>query len=146
MAQGKIVTLHWVDADGAPAQAIDEIEIVANFGLKNDYRSGADSDREVTIVAQEMLDTVGAELGLTVAPGASRRQIVVQGLNLNDFIGKTLKIGNVELKGTELCQPCGRMEEMIGPGAQDALLDRAGLCCHAVTGGMVRIGDQITTD
>jgi MOSC domain-containing protein YiiM len=146
MPQGKIVSIHWVDADGQPAQPVDEVEILADFGLKNDYRSGAGSKRQVTLVAEEMLNAIGTELGVTVAPGASRRQLMIKGLDLNAYVGQTLRIGGVTLEGSGLCQPCNRMNEMIGDGAQAALQDRGGLCCRAITGGTVRIGDQITTD
>jgi MOSC domain-containing protein YiiM len=43
----------------------------------------------------------------------------------------------------ELCQPCGIMEKSIGKGAESALRDQGGIRAHAITSGIIRVGDTI---
>lgn len=143
MAQGAVVTIHWVAEDGGPTHAVEEIEITADWGLAGDYRSGQGSKRQVTIVSQESIDDVARVLDHEVAPGASRRQIAVRGIELNPLVGKNIRIGPVELQVEDLCHGCDRMNVTIGPGGRKALENRAGITCSVLTGGTIRVGDSV---
>jgi MOSC domain-containing protein YiiM len=82
-------------------------------------------------------------LGTTIPPGASRRQIVVSGIRLNDRIGQRLRIGEVGVFVEAPCDPCSRMEETISAGARLALEGRGGVRCFVLAGGELRVGDSI---
>jgi MOSC domain-containing protein YiiM len=62
---------------------------------------------------------------------------------LNDLIGKTFRVGEVVLKGLELCEPCGYLEKRTFKGIQAALKHRGGLRCCILEGGLMQIGDTI---
>jgi MOSC domain-containing protein YiiM len=129
-----------------PAEPQSRIETRADFGLVGDYRSGHNPNRQVTLIDEAVVADVAETLGRPVPPGASRRQIMVRGLDLNSLLGKTLKIGPVTLSGERPCDPCDNMERTIGPGAKAALEGRGGLCCHVVSGGVIQIGDWVEVD
>jgi hypothetical protein len=54
-------------------------------------------------------------------------------------------VGDVVLRGTRLCEPCDYLQNTIAkPGALKALVHRAGLRCDIVSGGIIRVGDEVT--
>ncbi len=143
MATGEIVSIHFVRSDGGPAQNVDAIDIVDNFGFKEDYRSGPDKKRQITLIEEEALQEAARLLGHPVREGASRRQIVIRGVDLNTLIGSHLRLGDVVLSVEKYCAPCHRMEEELGPGGKAALRWKAGVCCSVKNGGRVKVGDAV---
>lgn len=146
MTEGKVLSIHRVHADGERAEELREADIKADFGMTGDYRSGHNPKRQITLVSDEVLRAVEEVLGVPVLPGASRRQIMVTGLDLNALIGREFRIGAVVLRGEMECAPCQRMEEEIGPGAREALIGRGGLCCRVLTGGTISAGDPVVPE
>lgn len=71
------------------------------------------------------------------------------GLNLNAMKGGYLRIGPDEataaiLEVTGECNPCSRLEEVLGPGGYNALRGRGGLTARVLRAGVIRVGDAIT--
>jgi MOSC domain-containing protein YiiM len=100
----------------------------------------------VTLIEEDALLAAGSALGLVVPPGASRRQVVVRGVALNPTVGQTLRVGEVVLAVTGRCDPCGNMEDTIGPGARAALANRGGVCARVLQGGRLRVGDTVAVE
>ena len=142
---GEVVSLHRARERSAPAEALAAARVIPHFGIEGDFRS-ARKDRHVTLIEEETLRSVEAQLGVTIPPGGSRRQIVVRGLALNPTVGQTLRIGEVLLAVTSFCDPCVKMDWKIGPGAREALTNRGGVCARALTGGVIRPGDQVMVE
>jgi MOSC domain-containing protein YiiM len=86
---------------------------------------------------------VGRLVGSPIPAGASRRQLVVRGVKLNELIGQRIRIGAVRLFVETPCDPCSRMEETIGAGAREALEGRGGVRCFVLAGGELHVGDFI---
>ncbi len=143
MGPGEVVSIHYVTEDGRRATKVDAIEIKTDFGIPGDYRSGGNKRRQLTLIEQEALDEAARILGRTVPEGASRRQIVIRGLDLNTLIGHRIKIGDIVLSVERYCAPCQRMNDELGPGGRDALRWKAGVTCTVIKGGMLRVGEQV---
>jgi len=140
-----VVSIHRVNERDAPAVALDAATCIADFGLEGDWRGRAGRARQLTLIEAETLEHVAAALGMdAVPPGASRRQVVVRGIALNDTIGKHLRVGPVLLHVGYPCDPCDNMESKIGPGARRAMEGRGGVCARIIEGGVVRPGDGVT--
>jgi MOSC domain-containing protein YiiM len=137
-----VVSVHRARERSAAAEELPAANVVQGFGIEGDFRS-ARKDRHVTLIEEETLRAVERQLGVTIAPGGSRRQIVVQGMTLNPTVGKTLRIGEVLLAVTSFCDPCVKMEWKIGPGARAALANRGGVCALVVSGGIIHPGDEV---
>jgi MOSC domain-containing protein YiiM len=58
------------------------------------------------------------------------------------LIGQRLKIGEVELQVSAVCDPCEQIEA-LRPCLQAAMQGRRGMLCKVVRGGMLRRGDEI---
>jgi len=99
--------------------------------------------RAVTLVAVEDLEAATRTFGAPVEHAATRRNVLVEGINLLTLIDREFRIGEVVLKGTQTCDPCGLMEQTVGEGGFAALVGRGGLCCSIVRTGTIRVGDEV---
>jgi MOSC domain-containing protein YiiM len=113
---------------------------VAGKGLEGDrhfHEEGARPGQAITLVAAEQVEAVG------LAPGETRRQVTVRGVDLNGLVGKRFRVGEVECLGVELCEPCAHLQEMTRPGIIKELAHRAGINADIVVGGTIRVGDTV---
>jgi MOSC domain-containing protein YiiM len=123
---------------------LSEAHFMEDFGLEGDWRSRRGRSRQITLIEEEALAEVAANLGLPpVPPGASRRQVVVRGIRLNALVGTRLKVGPVLVEIRSLCTPCNKMETRIGTGAEVAMEGRGGVCGKILEGGIIRPGDVL---
>ena len=73
-----------------------------------------------------------------------RRNVVTKGIQLNDLIGKKLKVGNVELEGIELCRPCRHLTEMLDQkNILKEFMRKGGLRCQILSSSKINVGDKI---
>ncbi|MBA2664316.1 MAG: hypothetical protein H0U74_18645 [Bradymonadaceae bacterium] len=140
--QGVVRTIWLTPTRGADPKLVDEAEAVASVGLRGDRffkKSNArDPARQLTLIASEALKAAADEHGVDLHDGRHRRQIVVEGVPLNDLIGQEFMVGDVHVRGVELCEPCKRMARLSGePGAIKALVHRGGLNVELLSGGMI---------
>lgn len=140
-----VVSIHRVGKRNAPALALDTATFIADRGLEGDWRSRKGRARQITVIEEEALQHTAAALGRApIDDGASRRQVVVRGIDLNATVGKRLRIGSLLVQVDELCDPCRNMERTIGRGAQAAMGNRGGICGRVLEGGVVRPGDAVS--
>jgi MOSC domain-containing protein YiiM len=116
----------------APGGGIDG-DRYAN-GTGSFYKPGKPG-QDVTLIEAEALEDVG----LTAAD--SGRNVVTRGIGLNDLVGKRFRIGDVELRGAELCHPCRTLRDRTGVFRE--LVGRGGLCADVLVAGELRPGDEI---
>jgi MOSC domain-containing protein YiiM len=139
-----VLNIHRVAKRGGPTELLAEASYIANFGLEGDWRSRKGRGRQITLIEAEALERVADILHMDEIPaGASRRQVLVRGISLNDTVGKKLRVGPLLIEVHDLCDPCKNMETMIGPGAWSAMENRGGICARVLEGGILRPGDTI---
>ncbi len=86
----------------------------------------------------------GTETGATLAPEASRRNVLVRGVPLNDLIKQRFWVGEVEMEGIRLCQPCKYLARIADePGVLPGLVNRGGLRARVLGEGVIRVGDTV---
>jgi MOSC domain-containing protein YiiM len=142
----EVVSIHIVREKKSPAESCNHVMIRTNYGIEGDYRSGKYQTGQITLIESEVMDTASHLLGYEIPAGASRRQIVVRGVSLNESIGHKLRLGPVLVLAEERCKPCNNMEVMIGPGAKDALNDRGGVRCRVIKGGKLHVNNAVTVE
>ena len=125
-----------------PTLAVPEIECVAGRGIKGDrfFDYKDDYKGQVTFFSWETFDALCAALNLTgKAPGESRRNIVVEGADLNSLVGQEFEIQGVKFRGTAECSPCHWMDKAFAPGAEKFLQNRGGLRAQILCDGKLRV-------
>jgi MOSC domain-containing protein YiiM len=142
----RIVSVHTVRERDGLAESLPAATVVSGLGLEGDWRSKRETIRQVTLIDEESLRATGERLGYPIPPGASRRQVTVRGLPLQDVIGKTLRAGDVLLAVAGPCDPCDNMNRKIGPGALEAMQGWGGVFARVLQGGTLRPGDAIVVE
>jgi len=129
----------------APLAPLDRVESVAGHGLAGDhYASKNNGKRQVTLIQAEHLEVVAKLLGKPeVRSEWVRRNILVAGINLYALRDRRFQIGDALLEGTGTCDPCSRMEEVLGAGGYNAMRGHGGIIARIVDGGMIRLGDAV---
>jgi MOSC domain-containing protein YiiM len=138
----------------APMQKVPAIRATAERGLEGDrYSRHAGTwsrpprmDSQVTLIEAEAIDAVNRDYKLGIEAAQTRRNIVTRGVALNHLVGRRFRVGDVTLEGTKLCDPCNHLEKLTKPGVKFAFTHRGGLCANIVTGGLISVGDTITTE
>jgi MOSC domain-containing protein YiiM len=143
--QGRVEWIGIRPERRAPLAAVGEVEAIAGHGLAGDhYASKNDGKRQVTLIQAEHLEAVARLLGKPQVQAASvRRNILVSGINLFALRDRQFRVGDVVLEGRGTCDPCSRMEEVLGIGGYNAMRGHGGIVARIRTGGVVRIGDMV---
>jgi MOSC domain-containing protein YiiM len=126
-----------------PIREVAEIECVAGRGLRGDrfFDHKANYKGQVTLFSQDVFDELCLALKAPLShPAALRRNLLVTGADLNEFVGQQFELQGVLMEGTEECRPCYWMDEAVGVGAEAWLRGRGGLRCRILTNGWLRTG------
>jgi MOSC domain-containing protein YiiM len=154
MPSGKLLAIAIAPERKAAMRNAPEVEVVVGEGLAGDrYGAGLGAaqfqgrrkpENEVTLIAREAIAAANEESGLAIEHLHTRRNLLTEGVSLNDLVGRTFRVGPVVLKGLELCEPCGYLEKQTYPWIKAALKKRGGLRCCVIAGGRIRVGDEVT--
>ena len=116
------------------------VSALAGKGLLGDrhfHQEGAALGQALTLIEAEALESVG------LSGAASRRQVVVRGVRLNDLVGSRFRVGEVECLGVELCEPCRHLQQLTRPGIIKELIPRGGLNADILNDGRISVGDAV---
>ncbi|HVP05882.1 MAG TPA: MOSC domain-containing protein [Dehalococcoidia bacterium] len=149
---GQIVSIHIASKAEATMTAVDEVRAVAGRGLEGDryflhegtYSETPGTGRDITFIASEAIEEVARDHNIRLAPGESRRNVTTKGIDLNALVDKEFRAGEVVLRGMRLCEPCEYLQGHTGKdGLRKALVHRGGLRADIISGGTIRVGDEI---
>ncbi len=154
MWRGRIDAIYIAATGSAPMQAVDAVRAVPGRGLEGDryysqlgtYSASPAPCRAVTLIEREALEALERDYGIALAPGASRRNLVTQGVPLNHLVGREFRVGAVRLRGIRLCEPCAHLEQLTRRGVLRGLIHRGGLRAEILTEGLIRVGDVVEAD
>ena len=147
--QAKITSIVYTPKDIEPKpadqfarQPLDEAELVAGYGIKDD-RKGGHPKRQLNVMAAETLDQLERE-GFQVAPGQMGEQIIVSGLDV-DVLPQNTRLRFGETAVIEVIEPrngCDRFEHIQGSPVSQST-GRLGVIARVISGGVVRPGDAV---
>jgi MOSC domain-containing protein YiiM len=149
---GRVEHIHIAHAAAKPMLPLREAEVVAGQGISGDryalklgyYSHNPQPGRHLTLIEAEVLEDISQQLGRRFAPQDSRRNITTRGVRLNPLVGKKLRLGAILLEVIRLCDPCAYLQALVGQPVLQPLVDRGGIRCDVITGGIIRVGDTIT--
>ena len=125
-----------------PTLEVAEIECVAGRGIKGDrfFDYKKNYKGQITFFSLEVFDALAAEMKLSEKnPGLSRRNVTVEGVDLNSLVGKEFEVQGVRFCGMQECSPCEWMNVAFAPGAEKFLKHRGGLRAQILTDGKLRV-------
>ncbi|WP_237132208.1 MOSC domain-containing protein [Pseudohongiella sp. O18] len=132
------------DAEMVP---VARVHAAPDSGLEGDRyqgRKGGSGKRQVTLIQHEHLATIAA---LAHKPSVTaemlRRNVVVSGINLLALKSKTFRIGEAILEYTGPCDPCSKMEALLGPGGYNAMRGHGGITARVLQEGHIAVGDEL---
>lgn len=152
MFRGELVAIYITDTNGSPMQATAEAVAEPGLGLRGDRHSAGlrpkhkgppKPDQEITLIESEAIAGASQEYSLPITPELTRRNLLTRGVPLNHLVGREFRVGEVVLRGIELCEPCGHLQKLTFSPIKQALLHRGGLRAQIICGGTLKPGDAI---
>lgn len=148
----KVAEVLIADSPSSQMRAVEVVRAVAARGLEGDrYFFGVGTfsphpqrpDFEITFIEKECVEGFVKEVGLPFTAALARRNIVTEGIRLNDLVGRKFFVGEALIEGIRLCEPCNYLAKQSFAETLHGLVRKGGLRARILEGGMVRVGDLI---
>jgi MOSC domain-containing protein YiiM len=128
-----------------PMIEVPRVECVMNLGLRGDrfFAYKPDYKGQMTFFRYEDLTAMWDELAVPPGkrkPCATRRNVLVEGVDLQSLIGCEFELQGIRFLGTEECRPCYWMNGAIHPEAEAWMGGRGGLRAKILTNGWLVSG------
>jgi MOSC domain-containing protein YiiM len=121
---------------------LDQVLAIENKGLDGDRSKGG--NRQVTLIQKEHIAAIASFLGKpSIEFTLTRRNILVEGINLLSLKGNQFEIGEALFEYTGECHPCSLMEEAFGEGGYNAMLGLGGITARIIKSGLISTGDSV---
>ena len=153
----KVVGLFISPGIGERMQARTTVRALAGQGLEGDrYALGQGSYsrvprqvvRHVSLIGREAMEVANEDLirrGLApFEPDETRRNVVVEGVDVYALLDREFRIGAVHLRGSDITRPCHVPSAAAGKtGFKEAYHDRGGILAEILSDGTISIGDVL---
>jgi MOSC domain-containing protein YiiM len=146
---GTVEGIFTAPSAGEPARSLREARALTGSGLEGDrhtdgkgtFPSGMPGSA-LTLIEAEVCESF--EPPLTASE--HRRNLVTRGIDLNRLVGHEFMVGSVRCRGMRLCEPCRVVDRYASRPVLRALVHRGGLRADILEDGIVRIGDEVSSD
>ncbi len=156
---GRIEAIYLRPGRDVRAVCVASALALAGRGLEGDRSAAKPSGRpgggkrQVTLIQAEHVPLIGLWTGQAVDPIDLRRNLVVSGVNLlaqrSLFDDQPLQVrlgADVVLEITGPCDPCSKMEALLGPGGYNAMRGHSGTTARVLQGGRFAVGDAVVVE
>jgi MOSC domain-containing protein YiiM len=152
MTHGKVVGIFIAQKQGEQTVLVDQVHVVPGSGIEGDRyfnkpanpTGKTNTGREITLIELEAIESLRDDAGIPLTPDQTRRNLITSGIALNDLVGRLFFIGNIQLRGVRLCEPCQYLADRTDPRILKAMAHRGGLRADIITEGNIHINDTIT--
>ncbi len=135
---------------GAPMRSLSSVRALADCGLDGDRYSIAKNrkspDYQLTLIEREQIEAFDTASGLPLTADQPRRNLVTVGVDLNALCGRRFVVGEVELEGLELCEPCSLFARRTYRETLEFFVHKGGLRARILTSGLIRVGDSVDVE
>ena len=147
MSKGRIDQICIAPSEGGEIQEVTEIEAIPGTGLSGDRycKPNAAPETQITLIEAEAIDEFNQTFSLNLSATQFRRNVITRDVQLNSLEGKSFSVGEVKLRGIELCEPCAYLQNLLQiPELVKQLTHKGGLRCEILSDGVIRSDDLIT--
>ena len=125
---------------------VNEVNVVRGMGIENDRFFKKDNNKrsQITLIELENIIYYNKLYNENIPAINFRRNIITEGIKLNDLLNTEFFVGEVKLKAHDLCRPCKYLQESLNQKSlvKEFLL-KGGLRCEILTSGKISIDDMI---
>ena len=143
---GRVAQIGIVNNKGNRIQNINVVEAIKGKGLLNDrkFEENNQKERQITLIEIENINHFNNISNTNIHPVDFRRNIITENVSLNELVGKEFFVGNIKLKGHDLCRPCKYLQDKLKQNNfVKEFLHTGGLRCEILTSGKINVGDII---
>ena len=154
MTVGSILGIYIAPRKGAGVMGYQKVSLRAGKGIEGDrYFSQTGKNRsnykgqpdwEITLIESEVIKAFNQQRGHSFHESDFRRNLVTQGVGLNDLVGKTFTINNVSFYGVQLCEPCASLQRCLAVSILPELIGKGGLRAQIRSNGVIAVGDKLS--
>ena len=144
--EGRVLAVCLSATEGGVAREVPEAMATAGAGLEGDRYCtfGASAETQLTLIQIEAVNEFNEAFAANLPATAFRRNVITEGVDLNALEGRVFTVGDVQLRGVELCEPCADLQNLLDiPGLVKQLTHKGGLRCEILGGGVIRPGDKV---
>jgi len=142
----QVILLGISKLKGGTIIEMKSVDAVKGKGLINDrkFKENNDKKSQLTLIEIENINYYNKVSNSLIKPLNFRRNIVTEGIELNKLVDKEFLIGNVKVKGHDLCRPCKYLQGLLGKeNLVKELILKAGLRCEILSSGKIFVNDII---
>ena len=154
MTEGRVKGIYIAPKMGANVSGHQKVSVRAGKGIEGDrYFSNTGKNRsnykgqpdwEITLIESEVIEAFNQDTGNKFHESDFRRNIVTEGVRLNDLVGKTFNINGVSFFGVQLCEPCASLQKRLAVKILPELIGKGGLRAQIRGVGLLNVGDAIS--
>lgn len=159
----RIQAIYLASTAGMPMNSMDQVKVGAGLGIEGDrYALGTGAYslleprkvRDLSLISLTGIAVANEWLSAGNEPtfenSETRRNIILEGITapeLNLLVGQKFQLGNILLRGTELCVPCERPAQLLNrPSFMDAFEGRGGIRAEVLNSGVLAVGDRLVIE
>ena len=155
MTDGRVKGIYIAPKMGANVSGHQKVSVRAGKGIEGDRyftntgknRSNykGEPDWEITLIESEVIAAFNQDTGNKFHESDFRRNLVTEGVRLNDLVGKTFNINGVSFFGVQLCESCASLQKRLAVKILPDLVGKGGLRAQIRGVGLVNVGDAISS-
>ena len=143
---GKVLEIGIYKNKGDEIVNVNKVEAIKGKGLVNErhFKENNEKRCQITLIEIENINQYNKITGTTIPAINFLRNIITEGIQLNELVGKEFFIGAVKVKAHDLCRPCKYLQGSIQQkNTVKELLHTGGLRCEILSSGKICVDDQI---
>jgi len=155
MTEGRVKGIYIAPKMGANVSGHQKVSVRAGKGIEGDrYFTNTGKNRsnykgqpdwEITLIESEVIEAFNHDTGNKFHESDFRRNLVTEGIRLNDLVGKTFNINGVSFYGVQLCEPCASLQKRLAVKILPDLIGKGGLRAQIRGVGLLNVGDAISS-